>query len=1203
MGFLSISKPYNTIFKKTVIGNLYADFWIISETHCRQNEIIELDFYTVYQFNRESNGNNRRGSGGLAIAVNNSVLETHTVIGIFKGIDGQLGLKLQNKLNEFLVGIVGLYLSPDSYIYGQDPEHFFNEASVIWDDLSDCDLVVGSGDLNSRTKEMLDYLPEIDGNLPPRENPDPKKNSHGNHFITFLKDNRSIILNGRITPQYNNFTFVSTRGSSVPDYMFCPLDHYLYCTEMKTLLVRDVVNSLAIPPPQTMPDHSILTGTFITSSFQFGQLEQSSFEPFNKVPIKTQTKPPKKNLKKINEQFFMSEEIRQMVLGTIAKLENVSENQIEINRLWAEVKNLFLKEMDTLPNIPSSSCKKMKKSFRKSHPFWNNELANLWSAACQAEKKYLNHTVNCRADYLKKNEFRQLFKNAQTHFDKKFRYFKRQFQNKDQNELEKLAFENSPNVWAKLKRLNSPPTRPPLEIVREDKTISRDVKEILERWHLDISQLFSGLRENPEMAFDDIFYREILSKKEQFEKLSHEQQVEFSQFDFNAELLNCELDFQEVSKAIDRTKLGKAYLDIPNDVLKNKNAKILLHKFFNLCFVSGLNPSDWDYSNIKPIPKPEKDPRDPLQNRCITILCCVAKVYSSILNRRLQIYLEENNILVDEQNGFRASRSCIDHIFVLVTVLRNRKEMGKGTFLAFIDFKKAFDSVERNLLLYKLAKIGINGRMYQAISSLYSNPRSRVVLNEHETDYFECPIGVKQGDCLSPTLFAIFINDLASEIKELNIGIDLNIDGGPNMDIFSILLYADDIVCLAETENELQSILFIVEIWCKKWRLEVNLTKTNILHIRNQRKHQSKFTFLFDMRPVPYCTFYKYLGVNINEFLDFQFTVQKHSDSAGRALGAIITKMIKNNGFPYNVYSLLYNACVTSVADYSGPVTGYQKYDSSLKVHLRAIRAFIGVPKNACSVGILSEVDLLLPQYRTNIQMVRQYHRMICMDENKLTKQIYNWDRKLNDRNLVNSWSNEIKLIFDKCNLLPIFESNFPFDLQQIIPTMKSTFTSMQNEYLSTECAQKPKLRTFNLFKNFQEQPAYITKPLSFHQRRSIAKTRLGCLPLRLETGRYSIPRIPEVERKCLVCRSQNQLVMINGTDLEPVENETHFLFSCEAYNVERALWFSKMTLPNDFHTLPANSKLQSVLNDPCNVKFTAQYITNSFNMRSKILK
>ena len=69
------------------------------------------------------------------------------------------------------------------------------------------------------------------------------------------------------------------------------------------------------------------------------------------------------------------------------------------------------------------------------------------------------------------------------------------------------------------------------------------------------------------------------------------------------------------------------------------------------------------------------------------------------------------------------------------------------------------------MLLYKLAKMGINGRMYSAIASMYSNPRSRVILNDYETDYFDCPIGVKQGDNLSTTLIALFISDLASEIK------------------------------------------------------------------------------------------------------------------------------------------------------------------------------------------------------------------------------------------------------------------------------------------------------------------------------------------------------------------------------------------------------------------------------------------------------
>ena len=117
---------------------------------------------------------------------------------------------------------------------------------------------------------------------------------------------------------------------------------------------------------------------------------------------------------------------------------------------------------------------------------------------------------------------------------------------------------------------------------------------------------------------------------------------------------------------------------------------------------------------------------------------------------------------------------------------------------------------------------------------MYLNPKSRIILNEFETDYFDCPIGVKKGDCLSPTLFAIFINDLAEEIKASNVGLDLDSETFVN-----ILLYADDIVLLAKDEHDLQALLFLVENWCRNWRLEVNLTKTNVMHVRSEKATNS----------------------------------------------------------------------------------------------------------------------------------------------------------------------------------------------------------------------------------------------------------------------------------------------------------------------------------------------------------------------------
>ena len=165
-GWNSTKNNFLMDFKKNIIHFVHADFIVLPETHCFPNQIIEIENYTLFQNNRKIISNCVRGSGGIAIAVRNDILNDHVIISVFNDkVDGQIGLKLKNSKNDLFVGIVGLYLPPDNYVYGRDAEGFFNSAASLWEDFSDCDLLIGAGDVNSRTKDILDYLPDIDGGL------------------------------------------------------------------------------------------------------------------------------------------------------------------------------------------------------------------------------------------------------------------------------------------------------------------------------------------------------------------------------------------------------------------------------------------------------------------------------------------------------------------------------------------------------------------------------------------------------------------------------------------------------------------------------------------------------------------------------------------------------------------------------------------------------------------------------------------------------------------------------------------------------------------------------------------------------------------------------------------------------------------------------------------------------------------------------
>ena len=146
------------------------------------------------------------------------------------------------------------------------------------------------------------------------------------------------------------------------------------------------------------------------------------------------------------------------------------------------------------------------------------------------------------------------------------------------------------------------------------------------------------------------------------------------------------------------------------------------------------------------------DSRDPNNYRDITLLSCMGKLFTSILNDRLTQYSDSMNIISETQAGFRQDYSTLDHIFLLKCIIAIFK-WKKKLFCLFIDYKKALDLVWREGLWSKLVKETINGKMFNIIRNMYSNIKSCVLLNQNMSDTFLCNIGVRQEENLSPLLF------------------------------------------------------------------------------------------------------------------------------------------------------------------------------------------------------------------------------------------------------------------------------------------------------------------------------------------------------------------------------------------------------------------------------------------------------------------
>ena len=224
--------------------------------------------------------------------------------------------------------------------------------------------------------------------------------------------------------------------------------------------------------------------------------------------------------------------------------------------------------------------------------------------------------------------------------------------------------------------------------------------------------------------------------------------------------INRSISREEVTRQINRLKNGKAHGDdlVLNEFLKCSTKSVLsvIVRLFNIVLESGIVPSEWTIGLIHPLYKKKGNPNDPNNYRGITLLSCLGKLFTAVLNERLTSYLEDNELLGDEQAGFRNGHSTLDHIFVLHSVIDLYLSSKERVYCAFIDYKKAFDLVDRSSLWNKLLKNNVDGKFFNVIKHMYAQAKSCVISGTEKSSLFDCNIGVRQGENLSPMLFALF---------------------------------------------------------------------------------------------------------------------------------------------------------------------------------------------------------------------------------------------------------------------------------------------------------------------------------------------------------------------------------------------------------------------------------------------------------------
>lgn len=1048
--------------------------WLSKDSDIDLSGYISFNFYRKFQ-NRRA----RRNSGGTILYIKDYLRPGIEVIR--SHYDTIIWLKLDKHFfhTESDIYICGVYIwCEDSPVYNVVNVDLFDILQNDINDFADLGSVYIAGDWNSRVGDKHDFIlndthsMELDDTeynpdvYMPRCTSDKVCNSYGFKLLDLCKSTGFRIANGRL---YNDlqgkFTFINSRGASVIDMLLCRERDF------------SMLNYLEISDFNEYSDHASILFT-----------------------IKCNIVKERKNVIKGTKVLWngdFKQQFRSGIIGKLTELNNLV-NNIDINNRDSinTVLNNFTSVIRNVadPLFMKTYDYKEKNTFNDKPIIENKDWFDL---ECErARKQYIND-LKC-FHYLNSTENRQKFCTSKKFYKDLCKRKRKTYERIKHAEIEKLKNSSPKDFWKYFKKTTKTSNNISLE---------------------DFKNYFANLGSTDfQNANVDA---EIFCQNHNFEECENQ----------NVEELDMNISLDEVIKAAKSLKRNKAVGSdfIMNEYLIDSIDIIGSHlcDIFNAILNSGFFPEKWMEGVIVPLHK-KGDKNDVNNYRGITLVSCLSKLFTTILNDRITTFCDKNNVISDAQFGFRKGRSTIDALYILSSIVQNYIFQKKRLYCVFIDLSKCFDTIYRNALWMKLFKSGIQGKILRIIKDMYQKVKSCVRSCNTYSDYFEYAVGLRQGEIMSPMLFSLFVEDLELFLED-------GIDSGINIDdiVLILLLFADDMVILAKSPNELQNSLNLLYQYCQNWGLRVNTEKSKIMVFRKRGRLLENERWTYNGNELEVVDNFTYLGTIINYTGNYNLNEQYVSGKGLKALNVLLNHCKKLKLSPKTLCEL-FDAFVGSILCYSSELWGFKKYQQIENLHIKFCKRILNVRTSTSNAGVYGELGRY-PIYILHFVKIIKYWFKLINTDNIILQKVYTLAVEDCNKGAKN-WVYNLKNLLFTNGYGYVWENPQSISPRYFAIIFKKTLTDcFVQEWKAKINASNVLLLYKNCKVNFVYENYLNVIPACL--RSHITRLRISGHSLRIHTGRYARTRVPQDERYCQCCQTRD------------LEDEYHFILKCPCFS------------------------------------------------------